>query len=158
MLTQRAIAKGLGISAQMLTAYKRRGMPLHSVEAAAAWKAANVRKRITDRPSKQITGDAPVPPPAPPTVSPYQDARTRWAIAEANERELSVLERKGVLVHRDKVRSEQARILVGLRQSLLQIPARLAPVLAAEADEAKVHDILQDELTAVLHQITDSVA
>jgi phage terminase Nu1 subunit (DNA packaging protein) len=149
MLTQRAIAEGLGISPQLLTRYKRAGMPLTSVEAAAAWRAANVRQRIAEKPN----GKAHPPKKAQP--SQYQQARTRRELADAEDREISVLERRGVLVRREKVRAEVARILVGLRQSLLQIPARLQAVLAAETDETKVHDVLQDEIDGILALIAE---
>jgi hypothetical protein len=155
MLSRKEIAAGLGIDPGLVTRYRRAGMPSTSIQEAAAWKAANVRQRITAR--APVNGHTPTKPEAPPApaANPYQDARTRWAIAEANERELSLLERKGVLVHRDKVRTEVARLLVGLRQSMLQMPARLQSVLAAESDEAKVHEILQDEVYSVLAQISE---
>jgi phage terminase Nu1 subunit (DNA packaging protein) len=151
MTTQADIARGLNVSPALVTRYKRAGMPTTSVEAAAAWKAAHVRQRIDDA-SAKANGKPRVNAHQP---SAYQDARTRWAISEAEERELSVLERKAALVRREVVRSEMARILVGLRQSLLQVPARLQSVLAAESDEIKVHDILQDEMDQILTQVAE---
>lgn len=154
MLTISAIAQGLAVDRKVVRGYIKRGCPTDSVEAAAAWKAANVRARVVAKKVAKRSNRGRGAPPAP--VSLYQDARTRWAIAEANERELSVLERKAVLVHRDKVRAELARQLAGLRNAILQIPSRLQSVLAAETDEAKVHDLLQDELYAVLGQIAEA--
>lgn len=45
--SQTALAAGLGIDPAMVTRYKRKGMPVHSVEAAQAWRDANVRARYT---------------------------------------------------------------------------------------------------------------
>jgi hypothetical protein len=104
-----------------------------------------VQPRVTTEPQK--------PGRKPAAASPYQDARTRSAVAEARERELRVLELEGVLVRRDVVRAELARRLAGMREALLQMPNRLQSVLAAEMDEGNVHDLLEDELHAVLGQV-----
>lgn len=42
-----ALAAALGIDPAMVTRYGRKGMPLHSIEAAQAWRDANVRVRWT---------------------------------------------------------------------------------------------------------------
>jgi len=151
MLSRKDMAAGLGVAPSLVTRYRNAGMPMTSVADAAAWKSAHVRARVTNGTKPQTNGHQP---PKTPPPNHYQDARTRWAVAEAHDRELHVLERRQVLVHREKVRSEVARLLVGLKQALLQLPARLAPVLAAETDEVRVHDILQDEFYAVLAETT----
>jgi hypothetical protein len=150
MPTQQQIADALGVSRPLVVAYRKRGMPVESAKAAREWMSANIRPRLPNgtQPDKQTIHKQ----------SRYQDARTRSALAEAEDRELAVLERRGVLVHRDKVRGELARQLSGLRDSILQIPARLQSVLAAETDEAKCHDIVQDELYLVLAQFSESAS
>jgi phage terminase Nu1 subunit (DNA packaging protein) len=142
-MTLTALGEALGIDARAVARYAKRGMPVHSVEAARQWRAKNVRARVANGKTK----------PGKAAPNAYQDARTRWAISEAEQRELEVLERRGVLVSREQVRAEVARYLVGLRQALLQLPARLQSVLAAETDETKVHDLLQDEVDGILSQI-----
>ena len=52
----------------------------------------------------------------------------------------------------------QARRLAALRESLLQLPPRLAPVLAAQADAARCHDLLQLELHQVLESMVEHAA
>lgn len=147
MPTQKQLAHALGIDPALVTQYKRQGMPIDSVASAAAWREANVRPRINPRTGTKAA--------RPTKESRYHLLRTDGQMLENRERALRVLQAEGVLVHRDKVRSEIARRLAGLRDSLLQIPPRLQSVLAAESDEAKCHDILQDELYLVLAQITE---
>ena len=55
------------------------------------------------------------------------------------------------------MRAELGRRLAGLREALLQMPARMQSVLAAETDEAKVHDLLQDEIFSVLAHVAEAV-
>ncbi|MGZ7254014.1 hypothetical protein ACXWO5_10385, partial [Streptococcus pyogenes] len=54
------------------------------------------------------------------------------------------------------IRSALASLLASTRDALLQIPARLAPVLAAESNPAAVHDLVQTELHQALAQLTAS--
>ena len=96
-------------------------------------------------------------PPAPPPESRpvdgddegYLASRARREKAEASTAELKLAELQGHLVRADIIRAAHAKRLVGLRESLLQIPARLSPVLAAVTDQAKCHDAMQRELHAV---------
>lgn len=80
----------------------------------------------------------------------YWQVKARRERAEADIAELKLAELRGELVRAAHVRAAQARMLAGLRDSLLQLPARLAPVLAAESDQLRCHDALQAELHAVL--------
>ena len=81
-------------------------------------------------------------------------ARTEREEIEVQRARLAMLEGSKVLVHRDTVRAELARHLSTLRESLLQLPVRLQSVLAQEQDEAKVHDLLQDEVDLLLERIS----
>lgn len=120
---------------------------MDSADAARAWKKANIRARAVPGTKPPKSGAADAPPRQP---SGYMDARTARERAEAERAQIQVLAARGLLVDAEKVRNELARHLAGLRDSLLQIPARLQSVLAAETDEAKVHDLLQDELHQAL--------
>jgi hypothetical protein len=82
----------------------------------------------------------------------YHDWRTRREAAEAQAAEMRLREQAGELVRADAVRHAHAHRLAGLREALLQIPARLAPVLAAETDQRAVHDALQAELYGVMRE------
>lgn len=45
--THAALAAALGIDPALVTRYRRRGMPVHSIEAAQQWRDVNVRVRFT---------------------------------------------------------------------------------------------------------------
>lgn len=60
--------------------------------------------------------------------------------------ELEYEERVGTLVRKDEVEKEMFRIGRQVRDSLLNVPARLAGILAAESDQRKVHDLLESEM------------
>jgi hypothetical protein len=83
----------------------------------------------------------------------YHVAKTLREVAEARIAQLKLAEMRGDLIRADEVRSTQARLVSGLREALLQIPARLAPVVAAESDQAACHDLLQKELHLVMAQL-----
>lgn len=131
------------------------------VAADAQW-ARNTRVRAGSR----STDDANLQAPAGPSRGRsdedgddgYWASKARREKAEADLAELKLAEQRGELVRAADVRAAQARRLAALRESLLQLPARLAPVLAAEADAARCHDTLQAELHALLEQMTEGVA
>jgi anti-sigma factor ChrR (cupin superfamily) len=83
----------------------------------------------------------------------YWASRSRRERAEAALAELRLAEQSGELVRVTDVRSTYAKKAAGLREALLQIPARLAAPLAAEAQIARCHDLLQDELHTVLSSV-----
>lgn len=145
--SQAAIGRALGISPAAMTKLKKMGMPVTSVEAAAAWRQANLNVAATKgRPGPGR--------PADPRHDRFNLARTEREEIEVQQARLALLERRKVLVHRDTVRAELARHLSTLREALLQLPVRLQSVLAQEQDEAKVHDLLQDEVDLLLERIS----
>ena len=84
----------------------------------------------------------------------YHVAKTLREAAEARIAQLRLAELRGELIRVDDVRSVYSRRIAALRESIMQIPPRLAAVLAAETDLGKVHDALQLELRQVLEQVT----
>lgn len=84
----------------------------------------------------------------------YWKSRARREAAEAELAELKLAEQQGHLIRTDAIRAAHAKRLAGLREALLQIPARLASVLAAEPDQAKCHDALQAEIHGVLASVS----
>ncbi|MES2887305.1 MAG: hypothetical protein V4739_04760 [Pseudomonadota bacterium] len=84
----------------------------------------------------------------------YLASRGRREAAEASLAELKLGVEAGRLLRADDVRTALARKAAGLRESLMQIPSRLAPVLAAKDDAGEVHKLLELELRQVLEQLT----
>ena len=84
----------------------------------------------------------------------YEEARRRRETAEANLAEMKQAEMSGVLIRTDAVRSAWAAKITGARDALLQIPSRIAPVLAAETDLVRVTALLEDELRQALAELS----
>lgn len=85
----------------------------------------------------------------------FRKAQTQERVHAARLLELRYKRESGELVAIADIRAAYARRISALRDALLQIPARLAPVMAAEVDEAKVHDLLRDELYLVLEHAVE---
>lgn len=135
------------------------------VVADAQW-AANTRRRIhasddATGPTRQPqqSAAAPASPPAPVQtygIPDYQESRARREAAEAELAELRLAEEQGELIRADAVRSALSRRAAGLRDAILQVPSRLAAVLAPENDPARIHELLAAELRSVLLQLTEA--
>jgi phage terminase Nu1 subunit (DNA packaging protein) len=162
--SQAAIGRALNLSPAAITKLKQQGMPVDSAEAAQRWRQE--RQNVAQRkPAPPSVAPAPSRPPSAPAPAPqaqpdeylhgesHDAARTRREIAEADLAELKLSELSGVLVRVSDVRNELAKRLAATRESLMQIPARLSPVLAAEVDQARIHDLIQQDLQVVLQQL-----
>ena len=67
--------------------------------------------------------------------------------------ELEYEERVGTLVRKDAVEEEAFRVGRLVRDAVLNVPARLAGILAAETDQRKAHDLLEAELRQALESL-----
>jgi hypothetical protein len=72
--------------------------------------------------------------------------------------ELELMEEIGTLVSRDEVRELGARRYRAIRDQVLAVPDRIADLLAAERDPARVHAELLNELERVLNELADDAA
>lgn len=126
----------------------------------------NTRARVhPGKPPGAMLADGPA---APPSSSPaggsadglgegdYWVSRARREAAEASIAENNLAKQNKALISTEAIRSALAGVISSTRDSLLQLPARLAPVLAAETDAAKVHDLIEAELHQALAQLTSS--
>ena len=84
----------------------------------------------------------------------YEEARRRRETAEANLAEMKQAEMQGTLIRADAVRAAWATKITGARDALLQIPSRIAPVLAANADLVEVTALLEAELRQALAELS----
>ena len=146
-------------------------MPVDSVESAQAWRSA--RQNIAARkplpsmavPNASVEPTQPLPP-SPPAIGgretqfdggelgeDHQAARTRREIAEANLAEMREAEERGDLIRVSAVKATLATIFATTRDALLQIPSRLAPLLAADADPANVQNTLHTEIHQALNDL-----
>lgn len=182
-VSQAALARALDISAPMVTKLKKQGMPVDSVEAARAWREQNLniaqRKDVMTQPAgATATPQAfePItvnglrvfgqnPPPAPPsapadfsdddeTLEDFKAAKTRLTVAEANLKELAEARERRELIRVDAVKRQLATEFSTLREALMQIPARMAPLLAAEGDAAAIQTMLEVEVHQALVKLS----
>jgi phage terminase Nu1 subunit (DNA packaging protein) len=79
--------------------------------------------------------------------------RARLLAAQATREEMRLSEDRRELIRVDAVRAELARRYVTARDTLMSLPARLATVLAGEADAAQVDRLLSDEIHRALSEI-----
>lgn len=151
MISQTALGDALGLSKQSISKLKAQGMPVDSVEAAQAWRDA--RQSVAMR--KPAPDDQEPPPPRDTDGLPedFQAARTRREIAEATMAEMRKAELEGKLIRVDAIRSAWASRISSLRDSLMQLPNRLAPVLAAEVSIERVSDMLDEAIRQALEEI-----
>jgi hypothetical protein len=80
----------------------------------------------------------------------FGDARARREQALAELAELELAERRRELVRVEHVRHALAGKIMGVRDALDTLADRLAPLLAAEADSAKVYALLREEVRRAL--------
>jgi len=160
------LARMLAVSRQSIGELVKRGVIIEGADGLIDVELARVAIASRVHPSSktsQALGAPPPPAPAPPpgageasteAVMSYHVAKTLREASEAKIADLKLREMRGELVRVDEVRNSFARKASALRESLLQIPSRLAAVLAAETDHARCHDLLSAELRTVLEQLT----
>jgi phage terminase Nu1 subunit (DNA packaging protein) len=132
------MASALDLSSSAVQELKERGMPMHSASAARAWRKKNLNQAQT----KGVAEGA----------EDFMLARARKESAQADIAEMDAEKMRGELIEKAVVRAEFAKQAGAVRDGLLNIPARLAPVLAAETGLAAVQTLLDTEIRAVLAQ------
>jgi len=78
------------------------------------------------------------------------EARTRREIADANIAEMEEARMRRELIRVSAVQAQMSVDFATTRDALLQIPARMGPLLAAEGDTAKVQNLLHAEIHQAL--------
>lgn len=163
MLTVSEWARRLGVSRQAAhKAVERCGIPLvdgkldPDVATVLYQKRTRVRARQR-QPEGAVAAGAPTI--SGPAAAPggdaggdqdYWQSRARRERAEAETAELKLAELRGELVRVADVKAAHSKRLAALRESLLQLPARLSAVMAAESSQQRCFDVLQQEVHGVL--------
>lgn len=181
--SQAEIGRALGLSPAAITKLKKQGMPVGSVAEAQAWREArqNVAQRkpspVASAPVRKPwrpwnEGREDVQDPSPRVTvggvpvfgghgldvpeDPEEDrdrARTRREIAEANMAEMEEARLRRELIRVAAVQAQLATDYATTRDAMLQIPARMGPLLAAESDPAVVQTLLHAEIHEALQQL-----
>jgi hypothetical protein len=164
------------MSSAAMVKLKKRGCPMDSVEAAQGWWASHVnvaaRKTVVDvppaaprpAPARQVAGDDfgamiranEVRYDGSELSEDHQAARTRREISEANQSEMAEAKMRHDQILISAVQTVMSMDYAITRDSLLQMPARLAPLLAAEVDPVAIQTILHAELHQALLTLSGS--
>jgi hypothetical protein len=176
--SQTQLASELGISTERVRQLKVQGMPTDSLAAAQAWREQ--RQNVAQRkPAPAPAADA-TPPRTPLRWGPFDDARdpysrppvdafpgadvpplgedrdearTRREIAEANMAELAEARQRREVISVAAVTRQIATDFATTRDALLQLPARMGPILAAKSDAAEVQTLLEAEIHNALTRL-----
>lgn len=84
----------------------------------------------------------------------FIESQARREMFKAKLTELEYLEQVGKLVPAEEVDKEWFELARLVRDSMLNIPARLADQLAHETDQRKIHDLLETEIYQALEAIS----
>lgn len=163
------LARRLEVTRQAVQDLVRRGVLSEDKDGLIDLELAKVALANRVRPSAKTAKalDGQPMPPTPPAQdvggietgsSPvsYHVAKAMREAAEARIAQIKLAELRGELIRTEVVRAGLANVLSATRDRLMQLPARLAPVLAAETDQGKVHDLVRDEIHAALSQIANA--
>lgn len=171
-ISQAAIGRALGLAPSTITKLRGQGMPVTSVAEAQAWRELRQNSLQRKPEPKPLAASPATVAPAPRMLPPLPDegddsfgfgenldqARLRDKISEANMREMAEAEMRGELIRVTAVKATLATIFATTRDALLQIPARLAPTLAADVDPASVQNALHAEIHQALHHLAGAPA
>lgn len=165
-LTESGLARLLSVSRQAIHDLVKRGIlekdssGLIDVSKAQAALANSVHPSSKTAAALQSTTPAPPSASAEPPdssqsveVTSYHVAKTLREAAEAQMARLKLAEMQGDVIRVAAVKSQLATVFATVRDALLQIPARMAPVLAAEADPVSVHNVLHAEIHQALQHL-----
>lgn len=88
------------------------------------------------------------------SIGAYSKARAVKETMAAKTAQVKYEQLTGSLVDADEVRSAAKIVGLNLRNSLLNLPNKLAPILAAETDVLKAKRILEDEIRSALENLS----
>jgi len=88
----------------------------------------------------------------------YATARTYNEQYKAALKKLEYEERKGQLVERDKVERDSFNIARQARDQCLAIADRCAPLVAVETDQFQCHEILIEEISRILNELSNAIS
>ena len=145
--SQAELAAALGLSPGRITALKRKGMPLFSIEAARAWRA----QHIAPVPGTKTTASVglAIPPSDIPAES-FSAARTRREISEANQAEMAEAVLRGEYLL--KADFERHLFTAGrmLRDTLTNCSRRIGAEVAGTTNPDECEAIIDREHRAAL--------
>ena len=89
------------------------------------------------------------------SIPDLNESRARREHYQAEKAKLEALQGRGELVPVAEVKAQAFALARGLRDGLMGIPDRLAPMLAATQDATQVHRLLSEEIRVALRGLSD---
>lgn len=131
-------------------------------KADAAWSRntnkAQQRQRQTEATvAAHAAAESHVGPPIVNSGPSYAQSRAVKEAYHARLAKLSYEEKSGSLIKIDAVKVSWFNILRVLRDRVLNLPDRLAPIVAAETDPKKIRDLLEEDLRLILNDAADII-
>lgn len=139
--SQAQLAEALGVDPALITRYKRRGMPVGSIAEAQAWKADNVRARVTRGAKPDAAAGAGA-------VPGYGDHRARREAAEADMAELEAKRKAGALMAVEPAERATFEAFRELRDATFSSIRSAAPQVLGLTEVREVQHLLEDALRA----------
>lgn len=129
-------------------------------KADAAWErnTNQAQKRKTAKRPSEKDAESHVGPPIVNSGPSFAQSRAIKEAYNARLAKLAYEEKSGALVRTDTVKVAWFNTLRVVRDRALNLPDRLAPLLAAETDPKIVRDLLEEELRTVLTDAADAIA
>lgn len=164
------LARELGVSRQAISNLVKRGVLSEDKDGLVDVELARhaIASRVSPD-SKTSQALSVVPAPAGQPVAPqalaagqpveelaitnYHVAKTLNESAMAKMNHLKLREMQGELIRVDAVRTAVASAMSMARESLMQIPTRLAAILAGESDASAIHRMLESEIITALQEL-----
>ena len=152
-ISQAEFARHRGVSRATVNLYKNKGYLIFSESGKVLVEESDVKLR--DSLDKSRGGPKPSGDPIPDTNS-FMAAKTREMQAKAAKYELDLKEKSGELVSKEAVARAAFMLARDAQEALMSIPDRLSSLIAAENDEAKVHELLTTEIRNVANELSNS--
>lgn len=168
-LSYSQLGQALGISKQAVGKLAQAGMPTDTVEAAQAWRLANldpsrskdarmgIGAGLGDRPPTAGADGGDDEAPAVDDSAEYRHARTQREQIRRDREALQLEQERGRLVEVEEVARLRYTEFRALRDSLSNVGARVSAAVAAKDDPLTCEQLIQDEIDAALQAFANNV-
>lgn len=140
------VARYRGVNLSTAKEWLAAGLPGKKTGNRWQFEPAAVDKWLADR-------DGPAEPENQPHVT-LAEARRRKALADAELAEYELAEKKREVVPIEEAVEMLTREFSRVRQKLLALPSKLAPIVVAIKDQASAKEAIEAEITEVLNELS----
>jgi phage terminase Nu1 subunit (DNA packaging protein) len=133
-VNKRQLAEILGVSETTLGEWQRAGLP---------YRRAKVKGKRNAYDTKEVI-DWLIARERPSTAA--ESSRDRLARLQADQIEIDLAARRGQTVPVSQIEPEWTELVIGARTSLLNVPARVAPLIASMDDPDSIRELLEEQI------------